>query len=497
MRFLLLVMLCCGALSAQSIDAERSRFLSAPNARAGTWAPFRLALRDLHGADTITVTSETRGVTLTREVAVAGLDEAEVVVPVFVGERSRLVAGRASLEPTLPLRRIDPDYARPYVAVFSNDPVYARGVLPSTPRGAVCDYYELSEFFSDWRLLDGYDAIVIFNPLETRLPAGSQRAIAEFCSLGGAALVVGSFLFGEKALDLPPPSEPVVTVLRDVRLQRMGYGAGAIYRVGFNDLKRSKSAPDVIVDALRDHMWFGAERAPAGVPESRVPPPRSPMGPPLPPQDAAPGPLFWGLAGGLLLICGLVPVVTGRLTRRTWPAQMALVAGCAGIGGLGLLQQRPLPTLEVGALVRAGEGPAHSARLFLLVERGGPQTLTVNLDDGSYRGLPRRMPGRPGWSAWTEDLPLVDAPASRGTAVELASGMVGDVSFRDFGTRAHRGQTEFSTQDAHLLEWWLDANAFRGRKAMIEPIDWNYAGWSAGETRVEMRGAIGVTPKGD
>src|SRR5690606_38459275 len=155
-----------------------------------------------------------------------------------------------------------------------------RGVLPSTPRGAVCDYFDLADFFTDWRLMDGYDAIVIFNPQETRLPVGSQRAMAEFCSLGGAALVVGSFRFGEKAVDLPPPAEPRLMQFRDVPLQRMGYGAGAIYRIGFEELRHSQSAPDVIIDALRDHLWFGANRAPAGTPESRVPPTRSPMGPP-------------------------------------------------------------------------------------------------------------------------------------------------------------------------------------------------------------------------
>lgn len=492
MRLLLLSLLCCGALSAQVIDAERSGFLSAPNGRAGTWAPYRLVLREV-GGDTLSVSSEAPGVKLTRQVAASGRSELEVVIPVYVGEGAKLAVGQASLEPTLPLRRIDPDYARPYVAVFSSDPVYARGVLPSTPRGAICDYYELAGFFGDWRLLDGYDAVVIFNPLETRLPAGSQRALAEFCSLGGAALIVGSFRFGERAVDLPPPAEPQIMQVRDVQLQRMGYGAGAIYRVGFDELRLSQSAPDVIIDALRDQLWFGGGRAPAGVPESRVPPLRSPMGPSLPSADAAPGPLFWGLAGGLLLLCGLVPVVAGRLTRRAWPAQLALLAGCAGIGGLALLQAKPLPTLEVSVLVRNGEGGARSARVFLLAEPEWTETLTVDLDDQARRGLPRKLPGRPGWRAWAEDLPLVEPGAGRGSPVQLAFGMVGEVSFRDFSTRAHRGETGFSTDDAHLLEWWLDANAYRGRRAELQPLEWRFPERPAGEVRVVIRGAIGVT----
>jgi hypothetical protein len=494
MKLLLLALLCCCALPAQVIDTERSGFLSAPNGRTGTWAPYRLVLREVVG-DTLTVSSEAPGVTLTRQVAVAGLAETEVVIPVFVGEGARLGVGQAAHEPTLPLRRVDPDYARPYVAVFSSDPVYARGVLPSTPRGAICDYYELSGFFGDWRLLDGYDAVVIFNPLETRLPAGSQRALAEFCSLGGAALIVGSFRFGEKAVDLPPPAELQVMQVRDVQLQRMGYGAGAIYRVGFDELRLSQSAPDVIIEALRDQLWFGAGQAPAGTPESRVPPVRTPMGPPLPPPDAAPSPLFWGLAGGLLLLCGLAPLVAGRLTRRAWPAQLALLAGCAGIAGLALLQTRPLPTLEVSALLRGGEGEARCARVFLLAEREWTETLTVDLDDQAYRGLPRKLPGRPGWHAWAEDLPLVAQGAGRAGPVRLAFGMVGKLSFRDFSTRAHRGETGFSTDDAHLLEWWLDANAYRGRRAELQPLEWRFPERPGAELRVVPRGAIGVTVK--
>lgn len=494
MRLLVLSLLCCGALSAQVIDAERSGFLSAPNCRTGTWAPYRLVLREVSG-DNLAISSESPGVKLSRQVAVSGRTELEIVIPVFVGDGSKLVAGPASVEPTLPLRRIDPDYGRPYVAVFSSDPVYARGVLPSTPRGAVCDYFDLAEFFTDWRLLDGYDAIVIFNPQETRLPVGSQRAMAEFCSLGGAALVVGSFRFGEKAVDLPPPAEPRLMQFRDVPLQRMGYGAGAIYRIGFEELRHSQSAPDVIIDALRDHLWFGANRAPAGTPESRVPPTRSPMGPPRPPQDAAPAPLFWGLAGGLLLLCGLAPVVAGRLSRRAWPAQVGVLLGCAAIGGLALLQPRPLPVIEASVLVRGGDGGAHSARVFLLAEQPWADTLIVDLDDPAYRGLPRKLPGRPGWRAWAEDLPLVDAGSGRSEPVLLAFGMVGEFSFRDFATRAHRGETGFSTSDAHLLEWWLDANAYRGRRAEVMPLEWNFQERMEGAATFIPRAAIGVTPK--
>lgn len=278
MRLLLpLLALLCGCVSAQTIDAERSRFLSAPNGRTGTYAPYRLVLTDLQGADSFTVHSDAPGVSLRREVASAGKQELEVVLPIMVGDdvtvRVSDEAGleRASISPRMPLRRIEPDYARPYAAVFSNNPVYARVLVPNSPRTAVCDYFELGEFFNDWRLFDGYDALVIINPDEARLPPGSQRAIAEYCSLGGNALIIGSFRLGEKDVDVPAPADPQVLLIRGVAVQRFGYGPGAIYRVGFDDLQHSQLAADVVVDALRDQFWFGAADAPGGKPQSRIP----------------------------------------------------------------------------------------------------------------------------------------------------------------------------------------------------------------------------------
>jgi hypothetical protein len=73
--------------------------------------------------------------------------------------------------------------------------------------------------------------------------------------------------------------------------------------------------------------------------------------------------------------------------------------------------------------------------------------------------------------------------------------MVGKLSFRDFSTRAHRGETGFSTDDAHLLEWWLDANAYRGRRAELQPLAWRFPERQGAELRVVPRGAIGVTVK--
>jgi hypothetical protein len=492
MRLILpmLVLMLAGVLPAQVIDGDASRFLSAPNGRTGTFAPYRLSVRQIDGLETLVVTSEAQGVKLTREVAVAGKAEVEITLPVFVGDGARVnVRGKGAeftpgIEPRLPLRRIEPDYARPYVAVFSNDPVYARVLVPNAPRQAV----------SDWRLLDGYDAIVIINPGETRLPPGSQQAIAEFCSLGGAALVIGSFRLGEKDVDVPAPADPTVKVVRGVAVQRFGYGPGAIYRIGFDELQRSRTAPDVVVDALRDHLWFGADSAPGGKPQSRVPPRLTPFAPPLPPAEAAPTAIFWGLGGGVLLLCLLAPVIGSRLTKRAWAAQLVVAAGCAGLGALGLAQDRPLPTVELTAVIRSGESEVASSRTFVLAEDSWRGTLEVELG-GADRVLPRRVPGIAGWHAWAIDRPLVKLPAARGEQAELSSGMVGAEIFRDYATRAHRQGTQFSTSDAYPLEWWLEQNAYRGHMAKLAPLEWPGEPIQLDDARVIERGAIGVTVK--
>lgn len=491
MRWLLLILLCT-PLSAQTFDASGSRFLSSPHGRTGTWAPYQVALSGLEGLDTVTVRSVAEGVVLEKQVAVAGVSEALVVLPVYVHESARLRVGEEEMQPELPLRRVEPDYARAYTAVFSSDPVYARGVMPSTPTGAICDYYELGEFFTDWRLFDGYDAIVIFNPADVRLPAGSQRAIAEFCSLGGAVLVAGSFRFGESGVNVPPPGEPALPVFRGVRAQRLGYGSGAIYRFGFDDLRNSPSAHLVMADALHDHLWYGATRAPAGNPPTRVPPARNPHPTPLPLDESLPTPLFWALCGGLLLLCGLAPVVIPRATQHRWVTQVVLLAGCAGICGGAMLQETPKPPLEVSGIVLAGQGEAASLRLVVQIERTWGDTLTVQLD-GDSRDLPRSTGSRPGWHTWVVDRPLVLIPEDRGEPAVLRRGRIGEQIFRDFATQAHRGGTEFSTGEAFLLDYWLETNAYRGRSAQLAPLRPLSESYSQENVQIWHRGAIRVT----
>lgn len=493
MRWLLLILLCASPLAAQSIDRERSGFASGQNGRTGCFAPYRVVVKDTGGLDSVRVTSSFGNVQLSREVATEGRPEVRLLLPVFVGAGTTVSVGSDVHEPVLPMRRLEADYGRSYVAVFSPDPVAARYILPGDPSLIMTDQYDLSEFFTDWRLLDGYDAVVIFNPADARLPAGSQRAIAEFCSLGGAVLIAGSFRLGEQAQGLPAPAEPTVHSFRGVGAQRFGYGAGAIYRVGWDDLRRSQSAQLSISDALLHHAWFGAERAPGGKRETRANAGPAPVAPPLPLEAAAPGPLFWGLAAGLLLLCAFAPAVIGRLTRRLWPAQLALLAGCAAISAAATLQERPLPVIETSVMIFDGEGEAASARVYVRVMAPWRDALQVNLDDPAVRYLPRPMSSGPGEQCWLLDVPLAAAAIPGAEPTLMEGGMIGAATYRDFAARAHRGETGFSTADAWLLDDWLESNAYRGRRATLTPLEWPETGIRFDGAKVLRRGAIGVT----
>jgi hypothetical protein len=226
-----------------------------------------------------------------------------------------------------------------------------------------------------------------------------------------------------------------------------------------------------------------------------VAPARSPLAPALSPTDAVPGLLFWGLAGGLLLICGLLPTVVARSTRRVWPAQLSLVLFCASIGIFGQMQDRPLPAVEISVVIQTGKGDVASARVFVNAREAWRGVNEINLDDADKRELYRAMPATAGWNAWVGDSPLVSEAPDRAPSVELEYGMVEGRSFRDFGTEAHRGNTQFSTDDAYLVDWWLEANAYRGRAAQIAPIErpLDIGSWDAAQ--LVARGAIRLTPK--
>jgi hypothetical protein len=131
--------------------------------------------------------------------------------------------------------------------------------------------------------------------------------------------------------------------------------------------------------------------------------------------------------------------------------------------------------------------------MFVHAQRAWQAEIRVDLD--AQRHMARSSSALPEWHGWVVDVPLVVAAGDRKAGVEQQGGMVGDVSFRDFGTAAHRGETQFSTDDAYLLDWWLEANAYRGRLGELVPAEWPQSGVSWQGARLIERGAIRLSPK--
>ncbi|MBK9973923.1 MAG: hypothetical protein IPP14_04020 [Planctomycetes bacterium] len=471
----LLALLCCALAqqaAAQTIDREKSRFVSEPYGRAGTCAPFRLVFSGPAGS-TAQVQVQWGSVTLSRQVAVANAP-AQVILPVpLVPDATvvvRIAEAQDSLQPRLPPRPAGTSVEQPYVAVFATDPLYARAVLPVAPGQLVADYYDIAEFFADWRLLDGYDAVVIFNPDDSRLPAGAQRAIAEFCSLGGALFVAGSFRFGEQAADLPAPGEAQPLEFRSTPMLRFEYGAGAIYRCEYEQLRRARQANAVIRDALLDHLWQGATDAPGGTQPSRAAPQSLPLLQPGHMAQAAPGVVFWVLALTLLLACGVGPTLAARLGKRASFGWLGMAALMAGLGAAGAGQTGPQPLADTWAVVVRGprdHGP-QALRGFVLAEES-VETWLVDLDAPGPRPLPRPFAQATGHKGWVVDLPLARAPVS-GKAATLRFGLVEGENFRDFAAGARMGEAGFDRQSGRVLDWWLQMNAWRGRAATLAPL---------------------------
>lgn len=492
MRLLLVLslLLCCAAPAfARAIDTERSRFLAEPHGRPGTCAPFRLVFKASASTEEIVV--EHGNTRLTRRVAAEPGETVEVRLPVWVAPGVTIRVAGDVWEPRQPPRRVEPSFEQPYAAVFAADAVYVRTLVPTQPGRILCDYYENREFFDDWRMFDGYDAIVLFKPEVQRPPAGAQRAIAEFCAMGGVALIVGSFRMGEQVEGLPPPAEPEHLIFSGVSAQRMAYGAGAIYRFDFAELAQGPGPQLVLRQAILDHTWFGSEQAPAGPPQSRVAPAVAPglmPGTPEPPRVGAP---FFGLAAALLLLCALAPRLARRLHWPGWASPAAIAAGAACIGALALLLPQPRPLVDVWAVARAEsgeEGRPAALRALLLPGAGVPAQLEVPLD-GEERWLGRPMRTAQGAAGWQIDMPGSFAP--EGEPFELRDGRVGDAQFRDFAARAYRAGSGFQAGRAPLLEWWLEQTAYRGRAMSFAPAQWEPAIPGALEgAELRFRGAI-------
>ncbi len=488
MKLILPLLMLLPCLGAQAIDVERSRFLSGLHGRPGACAPFRLVFTA--ASETERVTVRLGNVSMTRDVNTKPGERAEVILPVYVSPDVQIEVAGDVLSPRLPLRRIEPDYSQPYVAVFGADAMYLPTLIPSEPGRIACDYFENREFFTDWRLLDGYDGLILFRPEAQRPPPGTQRAIAEFCSMGGAAVIVGSFRMGERVEGLPAPGAIEVINVEGVSAQRMSYGAGAVYRIDFEELRRHGDAQTVLRRALTDHMWFGADNPPGGAPTARAPvlPPAF-LAPGEPPPPAA-GAWLIGLSGLLLLLCGVVPLVARRLAWGRWAWAPAVIAGSVVIGGLGLQQQQAPPVVDEWVLLSGsatGGDEAVSARVYRLPGTGAPREVQVSMAD-ELRCLPRPFRSALGHEGWQLDVPLVRASAAEG--IEFAGGRVGDIIFRDYAAVAYRGETAFSTEQARLLEWWLEANAYRGRAALLAPAEWQSAVPNAPGVQTRSRAAL-------
>lgn len=492
---ILLAVMAVAPVHAQAIDKERSRFLSEPHGRPGTCAPYRLVFRATADTERVEVTHG--NVKLVMEVAAVAGATSETILPVYVAPDVVIRVAGDEHTPRLPPRRIEPDYEQPYVAVFAADAMYARPILPSVPGQLACDYYENREFFSDWRMFDGYDGLVLFSPEAQRPPAGTQRAIAEFCSLGGAAIIIGSFRMGERVEGLPAPADAQLLKIHGVGAQRMAYGPGAIYRIDFEELRRSGNPYAVLRGALLDHMWYGEARAPAGKPQSRVPSPAALNVVAGTPEAPQPGPLFFGLAGALLALCGVLPQVARRIKFGALWAMPAVAAGAASIGAIALLQPQPRPLLDCWAVVYAEsqdrQRPA-SARAFLLPGQDIDETLAVDLA-GAARALPRPWRSAQGKAGWQLDLPLQTGEPA--IAAELTQGEVNGTRFRDFAALAYKGEGGFDAESARLLEWWLDENAYRGRRSGLGAAGWHLEESVPSLESVEKRtrGALWVVNK--
>ncbi len=488
-RVLALLILLAPVLSAQAIDRERSRFLSEPHGRPGTCAPFRLVFTAQSDVERVTITNGTTR--LVRDVSTLPGEKAEVVVPVFIAPEVVVSVAGDEFTPRLPLRRLEPSYEQPYTAVFASDIVYVPTLVPNDPGRMACDYFENREFFTDWRLLDGYDAIIMFQPEAQRPPDGTQRTIAEFCSLGGAAVIVGSFRMGERAEGLPPPGAPEIMNFGGVAAQRMAYGPGAIYRFEFDALRLHGNPHVVLREAILDHMWFGNDRAPAGSPPSRA----SVALPPMLIQDAPdprrPGALFAALAGALVLITGVAPLVFGRLRAGRWVVAPTIAAAGCTIAGLALLQPQPQPVVDQWVVVHGGgeDSGAASVHAFCMPGEGVGEILEVDLQ-GSPRWLPRSFHSAHGHRGWQIDVPLIGG--EHGGTVEYAGGRIGGINFRDYAALAYDGEGGFALQQARLLEWWLESNAYRGRAAALGPAEAQFEVPVLGDFNLRPRGALWV-----
>jgi hypothetical protein len=312
--------------------------------------------------------------------------------------------------------------------------------------------------------------------------------LMQFTTIGGTIVVVGDFIHG-------PNEQPID--LAGLSGTRIYQGTGAFYQVGFDNWANHSSRARVLIQAIRDHRWRGDDMPPSGSAPSRAvsePYERGWLFPQGQEPPRAPA-WFFALSGLVLLLTLLGPIVGARLTSRAWVAPLAIAVGATALCWLGSLQSGPPATVEVFTVESRG-GDVASTRSYVTCEDipGAPEILTINLDAEGPRRLARSAPARMGCRAWVVDTPLT-TPLEMGKRVDLREGKIEDLIFRDYAAKARRGQSHFDEGQARILDWWLEANAYRGRDARLAPAtprdeplaDWPNVYW-------RQRGAITVTP---
>lgn len=476
MALTMLLLLIASTLPAQAINHDETRLLSAPHGRPGCYAPLEVVFDAPQGAKSALVESISEGVVLTRQVNIEKAGRVATRLPWLVAKGSKVrvtINGQSDeFTPPMPSRPQPPGYGRAYAAVFTSDVVKARGLLQPGDDLA-CDFYSEADTFADWRMFDGYD-VLLFLGAGASWPKALVEAATQLASLGGCVVQDHAAVSGSGS----------------VEGGRQLCGIGAIYTL-------TTAAPADVRRVIRDHRWRGDDVPPSGPAPSRAvaePFERGwliPQGQEPPQAPAA----FFALAGLILLLTILGPVVAARLTSRAWLAPLVIALGALALCALGALQSGPPATVEVFTVESRGGDVAYT-RAFVTCEaiEGAPEVLTINLDAEGPRRLARSAPARLGCRAWVIDTPLT-TPLESGKAVELRNGRIEDQIFRDFAAKARRGHSAFDDGQARILDWWLERYAYRGCDAAIAPAtpagepltNWPNVFW-------RQRGAISVTP---
>lgn len=455
MRWLCLVFaLVASSLTAQTIDRDRSGWATDGHGRFGCFAPFRVSFDSPVNAEAV-IESVQRSVVVTRRIVVRERPAViDIPAQIHSETRIRVTVGGVTDEWQIPMpeSNVPADYENLYVAVFASDVAGARERLGRV-RGVTLDVYDVTRLFDDWRYLDGYDALVVLGA--GQLSERQTTMLRDFLSLGGSVIEVGERFV--------PESRPEELSLSGAKVKRFPLATGGYYRVTDNDWNASSS---VIARCAQDQSWFGAAEPPGGEPFTRGASfKRLPdYFKPLPASEVPTSGAFWFgmmLLGFLLVMLALV---FPRLVRRSWWAYLAMGGASCSVLVVVAFMPRVRPNAEVLVLWRGDADGPTSARMLVSVEAAHGEEWVVDLDRGD-RALARTVLDWDDRKLWTLDVPMASGQETIGETYELRQSRVGELTFRDFGTSARNQETALSLDAARLVDWWLDANAWRGRKA--------------------------------